>query len=165
MPIPPSSLQPSTGGKQYHRLLARSEMVTLLGMVFCIFSLFLDWSIPLSELTSKLPTLPMVTRALTRIGAGIPAVRWPLTFGSVFSGSTLLFTPNEKNRVILAVVQGLSGLVCFVVAITHFAVQAGSLVALVGGALLTFGAVDRFVSPLPTNLKSSEGKNSSTTKI
>ena len=80
---------------------------------------------------------------LTRSGAGIPEVRWPVTAGAILSGLLLAFAPGGPARVPLAFVQALSGLVCFIIALMHFGIMPGPLVDLVGGGLLTFGAIDR----------------------
>ena len=125
----------------FRRLLTRAEALTLLGMILCIFSLFLAWPVPL--LPSSLP-VPAIVISMTRTGAGIPGVRWPVTACAILSGLMLAFPPTPASRIPMAVVQGLCGLVCFVIALTHFAIQPGVLIDLVGGALLTFGAVDRF---------------------
>ena len=122
------------------RLLTRAEALTLLGMIMCIVSLFLAWPVALE---GKLPMQPLVI-SLTRTGAAIKLVRWPITVAAILSGLLLAFPSSASNRIPMAVVQGLCGLVCFVIALTHFAIQPGVLVDLVGGALITFGAVDRF---------------------
>jgi hypothetical protein len=135
-----SGQEDSSSGTSFRRFLSRAEALTLLGMILCIVSLFLAWPVPLE---GKLPATPLVI-SLTRTGAYLPLVRWPVTAGAILSGLLLAFPPSRNNRMPMAALQGLGGLVCFVIALTHFAIQPGVLVDLLGGALITFGAVDRF---------------------
>ena len=84
---------------------------------------------------------------MTRSGAGIPEVRWPITVGAILSGLLLAFSPSPGSGaawvIPRAFMQALCGLVCLILALMHFSMLPGPLVELLGGALLTFGAVDR----------------------
>ena len=136
----PSNRGRSPGhGQQFRRLLTRAEAMTLLGMLLCIFSLFLAWPVPYN---GKL-VAPAIVINLTRTGAAIEEVRWPVTVGAILCGLLLAFTPSPSSRVPLAFVHALGGLLCFMIALLHFGMQPGPIVELLGGALLTFGAVDR----------------------
>jgi hypothetical protein len=86
---------------------------------------------------------------LTRTGAAIPEVRWPVTAGAILSGLLLAAAPSKTSRVPLAFVQALSGLICFIIALMHFGMLPGPLFDLLGGGLLTFGAVDRLTPTAP----------------
>ena len=131
-----SGMEPKSG-----RLLSRAECVILAGMLLCIASLFLVWPVATA---GKLLAPAMVVN-LTRAGAP-DEVRWPVIAGALVAGSLLAFAPPTGSRVPLAFVQALCGLVCFITSLTHFALLPGPLVELLGGGLLTFGAVDRITS-------------------
>jgi hypothetical protein len=139
MAVPSNSGRSTGPAQQYRRLLTRAEAVTLLGMLLCIISLFLAWPVPFD---GKLLT-PAIVINLTRTGAAIPEVRWPVTAGAILAGLLLAFVPSPSSRVPLAFVQALCGLICFIIALMHFRMLPGPLLDLLGGALLTFGAVDR----------------------
>lgn len=143
MAVPPNRGWSSGTGAQFRRLLTRAEAVTLLGMILCIFSLFLPWPVPFSG--RALPAAIVIN--LTRTGAAMDEVRWPVTIGAILSGLLLAFTPSAAARIPLAFVQALCGLICFIIALMHFGIQPGPLIELFGGALLTFGAVDRLGQP------------------
>jgi hypothetical protein len=113
-------------------------------MILCISSLFLAWPVPIA---GKLIT-PAIVINLTRTGAAIPEVRWPVTIGAILSGLLLAVAPSPASRMPLAFVQALCGLTCFITALFHFGMQPGPLIELLGGALLTFGAVDRLGQPV-----------------
>lgn len=129
------------GGKSFalSRLLTRAEAASLAGMVLSIASLFLIWPVSLG---GAVAALALATNP-TRMGALIPEVRWPVTGGAILAGLLLALSPSPGSRVPLAFVQALCGIVCFIVAMLHFGMLPGPLVELLGGALLTFGAVDR----------------------
>ena len=139
----PGSNQPS------RRLLTRAEAATLLGMILCILSLFLAWPVPFGGML----VAPAIVMDLTRTGAAIPEVRWPVTGGAILAGLLLALSPALGSGTLwvtpLAFVQALCGLVCFIIALMHFGMLPGPLVELLGGALLTFGAVDRLGQPSP----------------
>jgi hypothetical protein len=126
------------------RFLTRAEAMTLLGMIACIASLFFKWPAPINT-----PLPPAIHIDLTLLGQSISGVNWPMKICAIASGATLMFTTNAKTRLPLAVFQGLCGLVCFVISLTHFAPIAGPLTGLFGGGLLTFGAVDRYTQSTP----------------
>jgi hypothetical protein len=125
-------------GDRFRRLLTRAEAVTLLGMILCISSLFLAWPVPYA---GKLIS-PALVINLTLNGSSMPDVRWPVTVGAILSGLLLAVEHSKSSRMPLAFVQALCGLVCFIIALMHFGILPGPLVDLLGGALLTFGAVD-----------------------
>jgi hypothetical protein len=128
---------------RFRRLLTRAEAVTLVGMILCIFSLFLAWPVPYA---GKLIS-PALVINLTLNGSSMPDVRWPVTVGAILSGLLLAVGHSESSRIPIAFVQALSGLVCFIIALMHFGMLPGPLVDLLGGALLTFGAVDSLGQP------------------
>ena len=108
-------------------------------MLLSIASLFLNWP---RSLNGALIAPAMVVN-LQSAGAAIPEVRWPVTFGAIVAGLVLAFRHAPSSRVPLAFVQVLCGLVCFMIALLHFAIMPGPLLELLGGALILFGAVDR----------------------
>jgi len=107
----------------------------------CICSLFLLWPLP-APVKLIVPAL-VVNFAATSAGAEIAVVRWPVTVGAILSGLLIVFAHSPSSRVPLACLQALCGLVCLFVGLTHFALLPGPVVDLLGGALLTLGAVDR----------------------
>jgi hypothetical protein len=124
-------------------LLTRAEVATLVGMLLCMISLFLAWPVPYHGRI----VMPALVMDMTRQGAAMEEVRWPVTGGAILSGLLLAFTPSPSSRVPLAFVQALCGLICFIIALLHFGVRPGPIVDLLGGALLTFGAIDRLGQP------------------
>jgi hypothetical protein len=73
----------------------------------------------------------------------MPEVHWPVLIGAITCGLLLAFTPSPSSRIQIAFVHALCGLACLIVGFMHFAMQPGPIVEVIGGALLTFGAVDR----------------------
>jgi hypothetical protein len=152
MSLPPlpdqnSSDQPAP----LRRFLTRAEAATLIGMVLIVFSLFLTWErIPLPSGGVPPPgSALLVSGGLTRTGFATSA-RIPLTVCAVVCSLLLLWTPTARTRLPLAVVQGACGIACLVMALTRLALLPGVLVGLVGGALLTFGAIDRYTAFEPS---------------
>ena len=134
----------STG--EFKRLLTRAEALTLAGMLICIITLFLAWPAPLN-LPAGVSAALFKDIHQSRSGSAMPAVRWPLMVGAILSGLLLAFNPTKSAKLALAIVQGLCGLACFVTALTHFALLPGPLLAIVGGGMLTFGAMERYSQP------------------
>jgi len=147
MAVPSNRGRSPNQDQPVRRLLNRAEAVTLLGMLLCIVSLFLAWPLPV---IGKLIT-PAMYMNLNRTvrGADMPEVHWPVMIGAIACGLLLAFTPSPNSRIQIAFVQALCGLVCLIVGFMHFAMQPGPIVDVIGGALLTFGAVDR-LSQRPT---------------
>ena len=77
-----------------------------------------------------------------RVGAA-PELRWPLMCAAAIGGLILAFAHAPESRVPMAFVQALCGLVCMIIALLHFGMAPGPVAALLGGALMAFGAVDR----------------------
>ncbi len=140
---------PAPSAPARRAFLTRAETATLAGMVLTVFSLFLVWEhLDVKTTPLPLPTLyAMPTIAITHRGFGTPA-RWPLTICAALGGALLLWPDSAaRARLPLALVQGACGLACVVIALTRLAPQPGPLIALLGGALLTFGAIDRYTVP------------------
>jgi len=144
-----------TPGLPSRRHATRAEGATLLGMLLVIGSLFLAWE---RQKAAQMVPLP---GALYTDLSGMPkevvvtgfqtAAHWPLTLGAILCGAALLWSPDEKTRLPLAFLQGVCGLLCFVIALRAFAQGGfaplpGVIVALIGGGLLAFGAIDRFTA-------------------
>ncbi|HEV2472903.1 MAG TPA: hypothetical protein VGS41_09575 [Chthonomonadales bacterium] len=79
--------------------------------------------------------------------AFVTSARWPLTICPLVCGTTLLLTPTVKTRYLLAVAHGGCALACIIIPLSRFAWEPGVLAALAGGALLTYGAIDRYLTP------------------
>lgn len=143
MAVPSNRGGSTRPSQQFRRLLTRAEVATLVGMLLCMISLFLAWPVPYHGRI----VMPALVMDMTRQGAAMEEVRWPVTGGAILSGLLLAFTPSPSSRVPLAFVQALCGLICFIIALLHFGVRPGPIVDLLGGALLTFGAIDRLGQP------------------
>ena len=143
MSLPTPPLPPPRPTGEFKRFLTRAEALTLAGMLLCIISLFLAWPAPLT-LPPGVPATLYKNVHLSRSGSAIVGVKWPLMIGAILSGLLLAFPVNKSTRMALATVQGLCGLACFVTALTHFAMLPGPLLAIIGGGMLTFGALERY---------------------
>ncbi|HLJ57759.1 MAG TPA: hypothetical protein VKT77_22170 [Chthonomonadaceae bacterium] len=130
----PASGMLRAGGRQ----IGRAEAAILAGMLICMASLFAMWPI---SLRGQSP-LPAMVVNLTREGWGLPEVRWPITACAILPGLALVMPAPRVSRIAPAFVQALCGIVCFVIALTHFGMLAGPIAALVGGLLIAAGAVD-----------------------
>jgi hypothetical protein len=144
------------------RSLPRADMAILAGMTLSIASLFCVWqriAVPAGSLTplpgalyTQMAHLPA---EIVKTGFGTPA-RWPLTVGATLCGALLLISPTARTRLPLASVQGASGLTCVLIALhwlsrADFAWRPGAWLAVLGGGLLLFGAVDRFQASAQTS--------------
>jgi hypothetical protein len=127
--------------------LTRAEAATLLGMTLCVASLFLVWrrdpvdpvmlrSLPAALIVNPPPDFPVR-------GFDLP-LHWPLTVCAVFCGAGLLVQPRPWRRSRWAVSQITAAAICLFLPILRFALQPGILVALLGGGLVVFGALERF---------------------
>ena len=143
MAVPSNRGRANDPGRKFNRLLTRAETVTLLGMILCIFSLFLKWPLPMSGKVPMSALSPAMVVNMTRTGALMDDVKWPVTAAAILSGLLLAVAPAGSSRMPLTFVQALCGLVCFIIALMHFGMLPGPLIDLAGGGLLTFGAVDR----------------------
>jgi hypothetical protein len=140
--------QPQPNQKRH--FLTRAEMATLLGMLLVMSSLFFTWERQTFSPSQALPpnALFVSLTSLSRSGFGT-SVRWPLTVCSILCALLLLWPPTPQNRLPMAVAQGACGIACLVIALSKLALLPGVLLGLIGGALLTFGAVDRFTYAYP----------------
>lgn len=127
--------------------LTRVELATLVGMALCVASLYLVWkrqpidqilihSMPAALVLNVPPDFPVK-------GFDLP-LHWPLTFCAVLCGVSLLVMPNPQHRTRWAVVHITAAVVCLLIPLIRFALQPGVLVALLGGSLALFGALERF---------------------
>lgn len=126
------------------RFLSIVEVLTLLGMITVVFSLFLAWQRVDVSTLSAVP-LPAVYRSdliLTRNGFASSAM-WPIIICGTVSGLLILFPNNAVTRLPLAVVQTLLGAACTIIPLSRFAPLPGVLVCLLGGALLVAGGIYR----------------------
>jgi cytochrome bd-type quinol oxidase subunit 2 len=127
--------------------LTRAELATLVGMALCVASLFLTWKrepvdpLLLHSMPTALVLNPLSDTA--KVGFDLP-LHWPLTFCSVLCGISLLFLPKPQTRSRWAAVQITAAVVCLLIPLIRFALQPGVLVALLGGSLELFGALERF---------------------
>jgi len=126
--------------------MTRAEIVTLLGMLLVVASLFLTWKRVTPQDQALLGTMALYRSPQVIMDRnGFQVQVWQvLTLCAAVSCSTLLWANTPETRLSLGAVQGASALACLVIALTHFTLLSGVLVALCGGALLTFGAIDRF---------------------
>ncbi len=128
-------------------MLSRAEIATLVGMTLCVASLFLTWKRePVSQtLLHSMPATLIINPPsdFAVIGFGLP-LRWPLTFCAVLCGASLLAVPKPSNRARWAAIHITSAALCLLIPVARFALEAGVMVALVGGALALFGALERF---------------------
>ena len=124
------------------RFMSRAEAVTLAGMVITVFSLFLTWRIsgPPASIASQ---AALVKFEIPETGFML-GLQWILLTGAVLSSAGLLFPINAKNRLRIACIQGAGGLLCFLVALRYLAPLPGVALGVLGGAMLVFGAADRF---------------------
>ena len=130
------------------RGLPRAEALTLSGMGLVVGSLFLLWEQRLGAVPPLLQAgalrVESLTVPLNGFGAHVAA---PLTICAVLCAATLLWEANDKNRLALGAVGMAGGLACVVIALTRFALLPGVLIALAGGALLLWGAIQRITPP------------------
>ena len=143
MSVTPPTFRPPSPRVSLNRFITRAEAMTLLGMIVCVSSLFLAWPAK-NNLVAAAAAAAAIHLDLTLRGQSIPEVRWPIFICAIACGATLLFSADAKSRTPIAVFQGLCGLVCFVTALTHFALLPGVIAGVIGGSLLTFGAIDRY---------------------
>src|SRR5581483_4023776 len=123
----PPNMPPSAGSKPptataFRRFLTRGEAATLIGMLMVIFSLYLIWEYHAVE-AGPLPAVSGLfaeLKPIPRTGQALPkSIRWTLIG---------------------------SGLVCVIIPLSwlaRFGLQPGIAVALLGGILLVFGALER----------------------
>ena len=124
------------------RFLSRAEAATLAGLALTVFSLFLTWRV--SGPPARVVAPEAAVRFEMRESGFNLGLHWILLAGAVLSSAGLLFSMNAKNRLPLACIQGAGGLLCFLIALRYIALLPGVLLGALGGALLVFGAVDRF---------------------
>jgi hypothetical protein len=126
--------------------LTRAEVATLLGMLLVVASLFLTWARAAPPDQALLAATALYRQPHVILERnGFYAQLWQvLSLCAVVSSAPLLWEQTPQTRLPLAAVQGAGALACLVIALTHFALLPGALVALCGGALLTFGAIERY---------------------
>ncbi len=141
------AVSPDSANGDLQRFLSRGEAATLIGMLAAIFSLFLPWESHVIPANMILPLPAVYSHPLSITYHGISTViRWPITICSVGCGLMLLWTPDHSNRRLIGAGQGLMGAVCFLIALARFSMLSGVLVGLAGGALMIYGAVDRYTA-------------------
>ncbi|HZT40800.1 MAG TPA: hypothetical protein VFA07_01355 [Chthonomonadaceae bacterium] len=151
-PLPPAN-RPSPAETAFRRLLTRAEAETLLGMLLVVCSLFLAWG--RENLTPELKRLGLSGAVFagglspTHSGFFYPSLCWPLLGGAILCGASLLWPPEGKTRVPVSAVHGACALACLLIALIHFALLPGALLGVLGAALLTLGAIDRYVHANP----------------
>ncbi len=142
------------------RFLTRAEIATLTGMLLCVVSLFLVWKYePFSQETLHSMPGTLLVNAPAPIpitGFGLP-LRWPLTLCAVLAGASLLFAPTPQNRVRMVAGQIVAAAVCVLIPLARFGLRPGVLAALLGGALLLYGALERYGVGRGQSRKEAEG--------
>jgi len=127
--------------------LTRAELATLVGMILCVASLFLVWKRePVDQMRLRSMPAALVLnppRDFPVGGFDLP-LRGPLTFCAVFCGVSLLILPKPETRSRWAAAQITAAAVCLLLPLLRFALQTGVIVALLGGSLVLFGALERF---------------------
>lgn len=124
-----------------------------------VFSIYLVWErhvLPRNMI--PLAGNMYLSEAITRTGQALlpPVTRWLLLGCAVACTTLLLWIPTAKTRLALAVVNGACALACVLIALTWLmrsGLQPGIVMALVGGMLLTFGALDRLSALEPGGRK------------
>jgi hypothetical protein len=156
----PSADSETPPSAAFRRFLTRGEAATLVGMLLVVFSIYLVWeryAMP-ANVMPLAGSMYMSPQGITRTGQALPPLtRWMLVGCAVACGALLLSTPTARTRLPLAVVQGACALTCVIVPLAwlaRFALQSGILVALIGGLLLTFGALDRLSALKPNEPES-----------
>ena len=144
--MPASRSSPTFQTKPMRRFLTRSEAAVLIGMVAVISSLFLTWRVQKPE---QLPTFPVGAVHMERLSVqhnGFGAnCAGPLTICAALCACTLLWDLTPSNRLALSIVGGAGAFACVIIALTHFALLPGVGIGLIGGGLLLFGVVDRYL--------------------
>ena len=148
MPGPRSS--PLTPQTPMRRLFTRSEAAILVGMVAIVFSLFLTWRIQKPEQLSSFPIGAVHIENISVQHSGFEA-GGPLTICAALCACTLLWDITPQNRLPLSIVGGAGAFACVIIALTRFALLPGVGVGLLGGALLLFGVVDRYLRAEPAS--------------
>jgi hypothetical protein len=132
-------------------ILTRAETATVFGMLVVIASLFLVWARVTPQDQGLMAATALYRSPQTEMYLnGFQTHVWlPITLCSVLCNVTLLWQANNKTRLPLTAVQSACALACLVIAMTHVTPLPGALVALGGGALLVFGAIDRYHGATP----------------
>ena len=131
-------------GSSLRRFLSRGEALTLVGMLLAVSSLFLVWKqIDSGALGIPLPAVFSQRVFVTQRGIDM-IVRWPLLLCATGACATLLTQSTAQNRLNLMIMQLTFSIAVCVMALTYFAPRPGIIVALLGGGLLIWGAVDRY---------------------
>lgn len=140
----PPTTPDATPHQQFHRFISRADALTLLGMVILISSLFLVW---------KQTTLPIAPgAAIAYISSNVRLVErgyslpdWSLmVFCAVACNICLLCTITPRNRYPLSLIHGVFGVGGFLLILRYLSPQIGAIVGAGAGALLAWGAVERF---------------------
>lgn len=132
----------------FRRFLSRAEMLTLIGMLLVISSVYLIWERRTAEATGVPGALFAASVTIQRSGR-TPHIMLPLTVCALIAGASLLWTADAKSRLMVGLIQGACGLACVVVALSRFALLPGVLLGLTGGALLVYAAADRYNTAAP----------------
>ncbi len=131
-------------GSNLRRFLTRGEALTLVGMLFAVSSLFLVWKqVDSGSLNIPVPAVFSDKIFVTQRGIDM-IVRWPLLLCATGACATLLTPSTAQNRLTLLIMQLTFSIAVCVMALTHFALRPGIVVALIGGVLLIWGAIDRY---------------------
>lgn len=127
------------------RFLSRGEALTLVGMLLAVSSLFLVWK-QSSGGSLNIPLPAMYTGEIIQTQRGIDLnVRFPLLLCATGACATLLVMPTAQNRLMLFVVQLICSIAVCVMALSYAAgMRPGIVVALLGGGMLIWGAIDRW---------------------
>ncbi len=140
VPMPASS----EDGSNLRRFLSRGEVMTLVGMLLAVSSLFLVWKqVDSGSIGIPMPTVFSEKVFVTQRGIDM-IVRWPLLLCATGACATLLTQTTAQNRMTLFIMQLTFSIAVCVMALTHFALRPGIVVALLGGGLLIIGAIDRY---------------------
>lgn len=124
------------------RFLSRGEALTLVGMLLAVISLFLVWKETNAADIVNVPIPNVIQLVTTQRGLDL-SVRWPLLLCATGACATLLMLQTAQNRLTLLVLQLTFSIAVCVMALTYFAPRPGVIMALIGGGLLIFGAIDR----------------------
>lgn len=141
--IHPPSTPDAKSQQQFHRFISRADAFTLLGMVLLIFSLFLVWNRTAFKPQGVQTIYVGASVQLVQTGFSLPD--WTLMMScAVACNLCLLWNITPQNRYRISIVQGVLGVGTLFLVLRHLSPNVGSIIGTVAGAMLAWGALERF---------------------
>ncbi len=130
------------------KFMSNSEWSTLLGLGLTVLGCSLKWSTAPPDSLSSIGAYYLSKKDHTRnafdLSVGRVSVGWLIVIAAIISAAMLMLDAYGPHRIAQRNAHITGGVVIVALSILYFALQFGVLFAILGGALIVYGGLDRY---------------------